>query len=244
MTLHLLKEDPGQFFEDLDLTTTLLQPVRSFDPSYLPASSTSTSTGAAAAIPGNGSSSRSNSSRNPTYPMGPPSIEVLHSEEYMCPPPPTKISDRATGPTRAAAAAAAAPPPPPPTDAAPPPPPPSSPPPPALPLIIPSTIPPNDDKATSNRSDHTPSLLEPGPGLGGLNVGGNGIRYGFNRQYHDVFTHLTNEMIVLDVLRLPDPEHTPEEGEGGREDVREEGEEEDFDGDRYLGDMVGKDEDP
>jgi len=51
-------------------------------------------------------------------------------------------------------------------------------------------------------------------------------------------------MVVLDVLRLPNPENTPEEGEGGREDVREEREEEDFDGDRYLGDMVGRDEDP
>ena len=51
-------------------------------------------------------------------------------------------------------------------------------------------------------------------------------------------------MVVLEVLRLPNPELTPEEGEGGREDLREGEEGEDFDGDRYLGDMVGKDEDP
>ena len=153
MTLHLLKKERGQVFADLDLTTTLLQPVRSFDPS-------ASSSSAAAA--------------------GPPSIEVLRSEGYLAPPP--SASTTTTTATHDK-----------------------------------EEIEDNNDEASRSRY------------------------YGFNRQYTGVFTHLSGEMVVLEVLRVPDPEGTPE---GMRGPLREADEAKDFDGDRYLGDLCGAEEDP
>lgn len=86
MTLHLAKAQPGQDFPDLDLTTSLLQPVGAYDP-----------TGSTAAGGAGGGAAA----------CEPPRIEVLRSEEYM-PSPSSSSPSPAEGEGASAAAAAAA----------------------------------------------------------------------------------------------------------------------------------------
>ncbi|EKU23078.1 shq1-like protein [Nannochloropsis gaditana CCMP526] len=70
---------------------------------------------------------------------------------------------------------------------------------------------------------HAAGKGEEGSGLLGR------TQYGFNRQYQGVFGDLGGETVVLEVLRLRDPERTPE---GARGAMREADEAEDFDEDR------------
>lgn len=152
MTLHLAKAQPGQDFPDLDLTTSLLQPVRAFDPKTMTAASS-----------GNH--------------YEPPRIEVLRSEEYITPPsapspsPAEEGAGGGAGPAATTTAAAAA----------------------------------ADGKGGAQPQPE--SATKGLPPLSGL-VGVRAPRYGFNRGYSGVFRHLREE--VAEVLRVPDPEGTPE----------------------------------
>lgn len=153
MTLHLAKAQPGQEFPDLDLITSLLQPVRAYDPTG------STAAGGAGGGPA-------------AY--EPPRIEVLHSEEYMPPPSSSSPSPSpAEGEGASPAAAAAG----------------------------------SDEKGETQPGSAAASaegLLPPLAGIAGVRP----PRYGFKRAYAGVFRHLRDEM--AEVLRVPDPEGTPE----------------------------------